>query len=351
MKLLLPLTLAFALAACTTPQVPPATQTPAPQTNVPKILGLLEVRISGDNLGTARFIDASSFHPQGSLRASGGNTITVVPDAGIEFTRRAVNFSDSDDTTPTTRRSQAIFDVINKSPRVFNNLTLYAMNIPGRGIGGTSITGMAAGNGTPITDETIARSFKPMHGMRTIAGGVQVQPSLADLQLVKPTEAANVQAQAAALSPAINGSVLEYGFVARNSDASKGRTIEAGDGTGCAVNKGVPSACTGTITFAYVFPVAPITDTLSRSQRPWAFSLYFVVADQSISSYSQSLEEQSAGTVTGQDPTGLFGLRALFSSSPPSAAEILCRVQTAISTTTNPSSEYLGVVPGTVGCP
>jgi hypothetical protein len=346
MKLIGALTCAALLTACATP-VPPVTTTiigsPA------KIRGLLEVRISGnDTISTAsaRFVKASN------PRASGLQTqaISVIDDTGLKFKRRAVSFIDSDNAGQSVRNTQAVFDVENTTTGSLNNLTLYAINVPNLTIAGTSVASMFAGDGSALNDAALARSLQPTHGMQAIAGGLAVQPTLADLQWVQPAEASSVQTQAAALPTAINGDVLEYGFVARNATFPELRYFGPGDGGTCPAEVGgEASLCKGTVTLAYSFPV---NASAARSTRLWAFSLYFVVADQDTNVFSQSLEEQAAGTVTGLDAASVSGTqRVLFGSGLTAGVEVLCRVKTAVPTATNPTAVSLGAPLGTPGCP
>jgi hypothetical protein len=340
---------ALVLTACST----------TPQTSIstvaPRVRGLLQVRISGDDKNTsatAQFVRPDSLSRGGGLQAQ---AVTVINETGVKFTRRAVNFLDTEDGGQSVRNTQAIFDVKNITLDSLSNLTLYAVSVPNVTIGGTSVARMFAGNGSAITDESIARSLKPSHGMRTIAGGLEVQPTLADLQLVTNSEASSVQAQSVTSPTPIVGDVLEYGFVARNATSPELRYLGPGDGSTCPAElSGEPSSCAGTVTLAYSFPVPEATVATPRSARLWAFTLYFIVADQSNSIYSQSLEEQGAGTVTGLPTAELSGtFRALYGTNLTAGAsvEVLCRVRTAIPSTINTSSEYLGAAIGTAGCP
>jgi hypothetical protein len=342
---------ALVLTACST----------TPQTTIskaaPRVRGLLQVRISGDDKNasaTAQFVRPDSLTREGGLQAQ---AVTVINETGVKFTRRAVNFLDTENGSgsQSVRNTQAIFNVKNITTDSLSNLTLYAVSVPNVTIGGTSIARMFAGNGSAITTESIARSLKPSHGMRTIAGGLEVQPTLADLQLVTSTEASSVQTQSVTSPTPIVGDVLEYGFVARNATYPELRYLGPGDGSTCpAVLNGDPSSCAGTVTLAYSFPVPEATVATPRSARLWAFTLYFIVADQSNSIYSQSLEEQGAGTVTGLPTAELSGtFRSLYGTSLTAGAsiEVLCRVKTAIPSATNTESEYLGAAIGTPGCP
>jgi Domain of unknown function (DUF1929) len=309
-----------ALVACgSTPSKP----TPNPTNG---ILGVLEVRIEGGDAtatATARFVNPASL--TGGIRSQ---TITAMPDTGLVFSRRAVAFFDSDDVT--TRFTQAIFDITNGTGTSFNNLSFFAINVP-VAVGGTAVGSVFSADGVAITDETVVRGLKPTHGVRGITTGLEVNPNSADLQLFTSNEALSVQNQAAALG--ITGTVLDYGFVARNRSGN--RAIGA---PGCAP---APDCNRAVLSLSYTFP-----RTTPRKDNPWAFSLFFVVTNQTESIASQGLNEQTTGTVAGL-PFGNFAafseVRTLLGSSLSGPnVRFLCRARTAIPTATTPASAFIG---------
>jgi len=156
--------------------------------------------------------------------------------------------------------------------------------------------------------------------MRPTNTALVVDPDLADLQLFSTGEAAAAQSQAAAISPPISGDVLEYGFVARNTQG--GRTIAAGSGGVCSV-----PACKGVVALAYRFPkVSP------RVANPFAFSLYFVVADESTTRATQSPEEQTDTAGVTARATAVGASEVAFVAGSRYTAENgnnLCRPRTA----------------------
>jgi uncharacterized protein YkwD len=236
-------------------------------------LGLLKVTVSLDGSAQAQFMSTS----KGELSAQAN---TVVTDVGLTLSRQFVNFYDDDSATSPTRYVSAVFGITNTTSRTFSNLTLYAVNVVGTTIGGTGVAAMQSAAGVNITTASVAQGMKPTHGMRSTLTGVEVDPDRADLHVISQSEATTIQTGAAALTPPIVGNVLQYGFVARN--LSGGRTIgnQGCSGTNC--NKGV-------VTLAYKMPrINP------RSANPWTFSLYFVVADESTTIATQSLEEQNS---------------------------------------------------------
>jgi uncharacterized delta-60 repeat protein len=336
-------TLAIAIAACTSNLE--STPTTTVTTSQPKFVGLLEVQISGIGEGgtptsTARFVDPASVKP--GLKAK---AVSVVPVNGtsalndVQFVQRSVGFFDDDSTT--TRYINNTFELINRTAINFSNFTLYGVEIPGVTVGGTVLANIRTVAGTAITDVNVVRSFKPVHSMRQVGAGVEVNPNNADMQLFTPTEVNNPtdgvqqQAVAQALIPG-NSTVLEYGFVARGK--LMGRSIAARNtGLDCTTD-----SCKGLVTLAYKLPrLSP------RASNPWSFSLYFVVANDTQTQVSQSLEEQGAGTVGGIPLTsfGSIVVRTLVGSSYGlglDALDPLCRVRTATGTT---ADSFLGVIP------
>jgi uncharacterized delta-60 repeat protein len=285
--------LLLVLTACGN-RVPAATE---PDRN---IMGLLKVTISGIGGESSPTATAEWVQPTGELRGQAATVVSVNGTSAlndVHFIRRAVSFYDND--TAGTRNVLATFDLVNRTTINFNNFTLYAVNKSGVSIGGTGIAAMTSGTGAAITTAAIARGFKPTHGMRSSVNRLVVNEDIADLQFFTPSEvdsSPNGIKQQAITRGILTASdtVLEYGFVARNYDSA--RPINARNtGTDCTSN-----ACKGTVTLAYQLPkVTP------RQNNPFSFSLYFVVANETTSIYSQSLEEQSASTVNGS-PSSFF---------------------------------------------
>jgi uncharacterized delta-60 repeat protein len=250
--------------------------------------------------------------------------------------------SAEDDELNAKRYVRATFNLVNRSTTNFTNFTLYALSKNGASIGGTGISSMTSSAGTAITTAAIARGFRPTHGMRPSIGSLKVNEDIADLQLFAPTEVdaptTGVKQQAMALGLlGATDTVLEYGFVGRN--LLGGRSIAARNtGTDCTID-----ACKGTLTLAYQLPkVNP------RQNNPFGFTVVFVVANESVQMGSQSLEEQTLGTVMGLSSfSGYSQLRTLAGSSfQADAQQPLCRVRIA----TGPSL-FLGPdpIPSTPG--
>jgi uncharacterized delta-60 repeat protein len=328
------------LAACSSNLNPNPIATPSQ-----RMVGLLEVTVSGIGDGgtptsSARFIDPSG--PQSGL---GTKAAIVVPVNGlnaandIEFKSASVGVFDDDATT--TRYVSNTFELINRKEdsgngniSQFDNLTLYAVNTSSN-LGGSGIATLKTVAGATVANAAVvARSFQPLHAMRQTGLGLEVNPNNADLQLFTPREVNNtapsdlgVQQQAIAAGILAAGStVLEYGFVARGQ--AGGRFIDdIGQSLDC-----LSPSCKGFVTLSYKFPrLTP------RSSNPWSFTLRFVVAEQTDTMYSQSLEEQSAGTVAGLAAGAVgsaYQVRTLLGSTySGSNQNSLCRVRTALAVT------------------
>jgi uncharacterized delta-60 repeat protein len=299
-----------------------------------KIVGLLEVKIQGIGDGgtpfsSARFVDPASLKP--GLQAK---TFDVYPVNGsnaindVQIVSANTSFFDDDRASPPQRYISSSFDLVNRYANSFGNLTLVAVDVPGVTLGGTAVANMSTAAGTAIMSTSVARSFQPMHAMRATQLGLEVNPNLANVQFFTADETTSDNpnglgyiAHDASVLPN-SGTVLDYGFVASNRLG--GRTIMLRNtSSDCTVD-----ACKGTVTLSYKLPrLNP------RASNPWAFSLYFVVADDGVNRISQSLEEQTANTVAGGLTwTGWDGVRTLSGSIVPNGptVERLCRVRTAI---------------------
>jgi uncharacterized delta-60 repeat protein len=341
-------TLAF-LAACssTLESTPVATDSTNTSSN---FVGLLEVQVSGIGEGgtptsSARFVDPASLTPD--LNAKAVEVVPVNGSSALNDVQFIPKLKDSFDETSTSMRYISnSFELVNRKTTNFNNFTLYAVSIPGTTVGGTALANIRTAGGTLITSESIARSFKPTHGMRKNGFSLaEINPNSADLQLFTPTEVNNptngVQ-QKAIVNGVVpgNSTVLEYGFVARNKGDLSSRTIAPRNtASDCTAN-----TCKGVVTLAYKLPVLN-----PGASSPVSFRMYFVVANETNAIISQSLEEQSAGTVAGRSSVTAFDqVRTLVGSGYGLNAinlNPLCRVRTA---TGSMADSFLGAVPAPV---
>jgi hypothetical protein len=152
-------------------------------------------------------------------------------------------FVDFVDPTSNDRYLSATFPITNTTATAFTNLTFYAYNKFGAGIGGTAIRNMSNFSGGPTTSN--AQSLLPIH--KTEALGLPPVPTVnaatADFQGFNLDEVATLTIGALALNTiTATDTILQYGFVARNSTG--GRAIAAGG--------------TGTVTMAYKLPNANV---------------------------------------------------------------------------------------------
>jgi hypothetical protein len=228
------------------------TQTP----NQPEqdIIGLLKVTISGIGEGASPTAVAEWVQPTGELSSQAATVVGVNGTSAlndVQLIRRLVSFDDDD--VAGRRYVRATFDLVNRTTTNFNNFTLYAVHKNGVNIGGTGIAGMTSGTGAAITTASIARGFKPTHGMRPSLNSLVVNQDVANLQFFTPTEVDNptdgIKQQAIGQGIlTASDTVLEYGFVARNYTG--GRAIGARNvALDCTVD-----SCKGAVTLAYQFP-------------------------------------------------------------------------------------------------
>ena len=293
-----------------------------------KIVGTLNLSFEG--IGDSNSGAKAQFIPSASLRSQAS---TFTGDAGLSFNRSSVSFVDVGDISSPNpiRYVQAVFRVCNSSPQAFDNLTMYAYNRAGVDIGGTSISNMVAGNGNPITSPGIPQGFRPGHGLNLERNRVRVAPSMANMQLFTPDEATDIQtaARGAGLSDfGPEDQVLETGFVATNQLLN--RRLETG----------APSATTcGFVTFSYALPLV-----FPRVDNPWSFRTRFVVANETASIYTQSLEEQQDDTVAGKSISSYsadVSFRVLPGSKLPEVdprAAFFCRPRNGVTTVLNVTS-------------
>jgi hypothetical protein len=207
----------FLAVSCT--QTPSINTTPMDS----KVLGTVSLGI-----GT----DAGSSSVHFSPRAA-------VPDNTVTFgTPTFVTFND---TNTSTRYLSATFPVT--ANIAFTNLTLYAYNKSGFGIGGTAIQSMVNFNGGATASN--AQSLLPIHKTDANIPNPIIDATKADFQAFNVDDIQTVTAQALALVPGTivaGDTILQYGFVARN--ATGGRAFLAGG--------------TGTVTIAYKLPDANV---------------------------------------------------------------------------------------------
>jgi uncharacterized delta-60 repeat protein len=284
-KILIGAVIAFGLVACTQPPQPPQ-----PASN---ILGLLEVRIEGGDGQTAR-ASASFVDPRTLSGKLGTQALTAYPyytNPNLVFDRKIVQFTDSNDsaatsdvlTTGAKRNITAIFTVTNNTSVTFDNFTLVATSVPGITVAGTGFSVVQRGDGTAVTDPNVLHRITP--GIPLIIDQLTVTPiqqRYRSFQIIEPSETVALKSQAAAFTPPLFVQPLEYGFVATNYPTSlTARHLAPGQ--------------SADVSLAYQLPkINP------RSANPFAFSIYYLVVNDSNGIVSQSPAEQQYSYVPVQ---------------------------------------------------
>lgn len=240
---------ALLLGACMqSPSAPPA----APPQGTSTLLGEVEVRFDQDPNGV---LQASALSTQGAL----------LGDLTLRNLSKGVTDKDG------TRYLYATFEVTNPQSSSLSNLTFYALNRPDA-LGGTAVHQLRAMNNSAISSATLARSILPTHRMEDDSGTLRVKASEADFQAFSAAEASAVQNQGNLTAD--GKTVLEYGFVARNS---AGKRPIAADGKAL-------------VTFAVKYPYNPTSTTTY----PFSFTLAFAAVDESITRVTRSAEEATS---------------------------------------------------------
>lgn len=365
----------LALSACNSIPNP----VPLPTTNS-SILGLLSISI--DLRDEANPTANAKFDSLGS-RGTQNRTIAGVLDNAVNFRRRQVQFLDINDLTPfgtPSRYVQATFEVANVGTTPFSNLNLIATSFDKAGTNptygtswaasklGTMFNTVVSGASVAVTDTdtfpngaNVFRAIKPSHGMRSSVRGVVVNPDLADMQIYTRTgnpatgEVDKVQADANTyytdpnpLNPGSHPDVLDYGFVARNFLG--GRTIPTTPST-CAFTTDA-SCYKGQFTLGFYLPRQP-----TRVGTPFVFAFQVLVAAETDSIATQSLEEQTDAKGSGRLQELISGLPNInplinllsgsgFYGSSTLNKRTLCEVRTAEASGTFTSPELLTTSPG-----
>jgi len=274
--------LAAALAACAQLAPPPA----APPERPGRLLGEVEIRFEQGPSGT---LQASAVSTQG----------TFVGDLTLRNLSKGLIDKDG------VRYLYATFEVTNPLSTSLDNLTFYALNRPDA-LGGTAVHQLRAMNNSTISDATLARSILPTHRMDDERGTLQVKASEADFQAFSASEVSAVQSQGTLTAD--GRTVLEYGFVARNS---AGKRPVAGNGKAF-------------VTFAVKYPYDPS----STKTYPFSFTLAFAAVDESVTRVTRSAEEDAASVSDACSRAAALGASEVVAiGSVPSAVPSGCTVR------------------------
>ncbi len=195
----------------------------------------------------------------------------ALPDNAVTFgTPIFVTYNDG-----ATRYLSARFPVTNNTATAFTNLTLYAYNKNGSGIGGTAIQNLVNFNGANTPDVN-AQSLLPIHKTDPGIPNPSIDATNADFQAfnVDDTQVLTAQALAPVLATiTASDTILQYGFVARNSTGT--RAIAANGGT-------------GSVTIAYKLPDANVNAA-------YKFIANFVLADDTLNTrVTRGLDDTTA---------------------------------------------------------
>ncbi len=248
-------------------------------------MGLLEVRIEGGDGVPAR-ASASFVDPRRLSGKLGTQALTAYPyytNPNLVFDRKIVQFTDSNDSAATTdiattgakRSITAIFKVTNNTSVTFDNLTLVATSVPSTTVAGTGFSVVQRGDGTSVTDPNVLHRIIP--DVPVIIQNLKPEPieqRYRGFQIIEQSETITLKNLAAAFVPPLLVQPLEYGFVATNypTDLSA-RYLGPG--------------YSADISLAYQLPkINP------RSANPFAFSIYYLVVNDSNGIVSQSPSEQ-----------------------------------------------------------
>ncbi len=252
--------LAFGLVACpNTAEVKPS-----------NVLGVVQLKFSENGSGLqAQFA-------------------TVLPDSRITFNASPTCVT-AIDAIPNTRYMKCTYTFTNNGAAI-PNLMLYAYNQNGQSIGGTAIKNMTNFAFGALNNMQTAQRFLPTHG--TNSSGVTVTNE-ADLALFTSQQASDLDATATPSVITAADTVLEYGFIARNT--SNTRAIAANG--------------TGSVTVAYKILDSDITKAVNAT--PYGFTLNFVLASEDTARVTRSAEETTAtadARATATDEVMLVGL-------------------------------------------
>ncbi len=249
-------------------QTPP--QIPAPTTTAKPGAPFSPLEVNFD-LGTENTL------PQAIARDT--KSLTYLPDAAVTFTRQVSKIV-LDDAITNRRYVTTVYEFTNQTTAAFKNLSFYAYNWASNAnptIGGTAFRSIQNSNLQPLTNPLIAQTIRPEQGVVQSGDSVVIDPSNANMQAFRPSEAQAVKTAGLAanqLTPADD--ILEYGFVATN--LTGGRNIPAG--------------ATGRIAFATSFPIPTLA-----TDAPFKYTIIIQPTDESVTRVTRGFEETTAAVI------------------------------------------------------
>lgn len=202
-----------------TPASQPIVNVP-PSNHVDKTFGTLEVYIGNTNLVNPK-----------PLRNTGIQIVRSISGGFLDFL---------DDNLKALRYFWRTLEFENTSSSTWSILTFYAYHQTNKNLGGTAFNTLMNDSLEAITDEGMAQSIRPSHGMKFCEAVLQVNPSEADFQGFLSSEARSLQAIAIKKHEILaTDQILEYGFVLRNVNG--GRQVKPKQ--------------RGQVTFGFLFPL------------------------------------------------------------------------------------------------
>ncbi len=232
----------MALIACNDVTKPPISH------NESGVLGSLEFQLDSAGIATASFI------PRDTL-----------PDTAVNFTSSAFGVTDASG----IRFFNATFSVKNNTASDFKNLSVVMYNQSTQNLQGTAIKELQTFSGSAITDAAVINRIKPTHAM---SSATTIDLARADFQAFDAAQVAQIQTDARALGVITNtDQVLEYGFVARNTNA-----------------RGIAAGATGTMTLAFRVPKTGV------ATEPYRFKVTAVIFDAPTTVVTRSREESAS---------------------------------------------------------
>lgn len=276
---------------------------PSPPSPGRQVVGLIELQIGG--LGGEQPTSAVRALPLPG-RAVGAQALTN-QGAGLQLSPLTLTvFNTGTRGTDGMRYVSATYAVRNAasdgtpSARARTNLTLLAVSA-GDTVDGTAFRAVTTFGGTAVP-AGVARTFLPTHAMRfdPLAARAVLSPGAEDLQVYTEAEVAS-----GTLQPDGGGTPLTYGDLGVNTVFPYGFLVHTVAGGRTLAANPAANTFDGRVTFSVKLP-----QQATGAQDPWAFRVVLLVVEDSVTSVTQSLEEQAQGnTLAGARATAVNATR------------------------------------------